>query len=108
LVSLCELPEIRPQVTALPGSICGHGRRFPGLCFCAWGDGPALTKENLNDLRLLCEEFGFTRLLTQVSDFQEWVSVVDDEAQRGDSDITEENFEIRWALSLLQEALSGL
>jgi len=72
------------------------------------GTDPALTKENMNDLRLLCEEFGFPSLLTQVSDFRERVSVVDDEAQRRDSDIPEENSQIRLALCPLQEALSGL
>jgi hypothetical protein len=72
------------------------------------GADPALTTENMNDLLLLCEEFGFASLLSQVTDFILTHSVVDSEGSNGAADITEENLQIKEALCPLQEALSGV
>jgi hypothetical protein len=65
----------------------------------------ALTKENMNDVRLLCEEFGLSALLTQVSVFVSAPSVAKDEARKSVRDIAEENFQIKGALFPLYEAL---
>jgi hypothetical protein len=62
----------------------------------------------MNDLQLLCEEFGFTSLLTQVSDFISTHSVAEEEARKSISGISEENLQIRVVVSRLREGLSGL
>jgi len=54
---------------------------------------PALTKENMNDVRLLCEKFGFMTLLTQVSDFISTHSVAESEAGKSFRGIAEEKFQ---------------
>jgi hypothetical protein len=41
---------------------------------------PVIATENMNDLFLLCHEFGFTSLLSQVTDFISGHSAVDYEA----------------------------
>jgi hypothetical protein len=72
------------------------------------GTPPVLTTENVNDLFLLCEEFGFASLFSQVSDFISAHSVVDSEAPKGATDIIEENLQIKEALCPLQEVLLGV
>lgn len=67
-----------------------------------------LTTRNMDDLRLLCEEFGFTNLVTCVMDFILAHPVVEDETRKGVSDIVAENFQIKGSLFPLQEARSGL
>jgi hypothetical protein len=62
----------------------------------------------MNDVRLVCEEFGFSALLTQVSDFVSARSVAEDEARKSVSDSIEENLQIKGALFPLREVLSGL
>jgi hypothetical protein len=68
----------------------------------------AITTTNMDDLHLLCDEFGFTGLLTQVSNFISAHSAAEDEARKGVTDIAEENLQIKGALFPLQEALAGL
>jgi hypothetical protein len=57
-----------------------------------------VTTENMKDLFLLSEEFGFTSLLSQVTDFISVHSVVDSEGPKSARDITEENLQIKEAL----------
>jgi hypothetical protein len=68
------------------------------------GAAPVLTTENIRELLSLCNEFGFTGFLCQVSE----QPVVDDGTRKGASDITEEKLQIRQALCSLQEVLSRL
>jgi hypothetical protein len=56
----------------------------------------------------LCNEFGFTGLLSQVTDFLSGQPVIDDGTRKDASDITEEKLQIRQALCSLQEVLSRL
>jgi chromosome segregation ATPase len=72
------------------------------------GAPPVITTENVNYLFLLCKEFGFASLLSEVTDFISAHSVVEEEARNVVSDIAEDNFQIKEALCPLQEALSGL
>jgi hypothetical protein len=62
------------------------------------GAPPVLTTENMDDLFLLCKEFGFASLLSQVSDFIVADSIVDSERPNGATDITEENLQIKESL----------
>jgi septal ring factor EnvC (AmiA/AmiB activator) len=64
--------------------------------------------KNMNDLLLICSEFGFVSLLAHVSDFISGHSGAEDEAQKVVSGIAEENFQVKEALFPLREALSGL
>jgi adenosine/AMP kinase len=59
------------------------------------GTDPVFTKENMNDVRFLCEKFGFTALLTQVSDFISTHSVAESESGKGVRGIDEEKFQIK-------------
>jgi hypothetical protein len=62
----------------------------------------------MHELLSLCNEFGFTGLLSQVTDFISEQPVVDDGTWKDTSDITDEKLQIRQALCPLQEALSRL
>jgi hypothetical protein len=64
------------------------------------------TTEKVNHLFLLCTEFGFVNLLSQVSDFIAAHSVVDSEGAKTATDIAEENLQIKEAACPLLEALS--
>jgi hypothetical protein len=72
------------------------------------GAAPVFTTKNMHELLSFCNEFGFTGLLSQVTDFLSGQPVVDDGARKDASDITEEKLQIRQALCPLQEALSRL
>jgi hypothetical protein len=72
------------------------------------GTPPVLMTENMNELFLLGQEFGFANLLSQVTSFISEHSVVDSEAPKGATDITEENLQVKGALCPLQKALSGV
>jgi hypothetical protein len=63
--------------------------RFPVSVEVSWifvtaleGAPPAVTTENMNDLFLLCEEFGFASLLSHVTNFISVYSVVDYEVRK--------------------------
>jgi hypothetical protein len=62
----------------------------------------------MQDLLSLCKEFGFSGLLSQVTDFISTYSVAEDRASKAISDIMEEKFQSRQALCPLQGALSRL
>jgi hypothetical protein len=53
------------------------------------GDPPKLMKDNMNDLFLLCEEFGFAALLSEVSDFRSKFTAADEEARKRTGDVEE-------------------
>jgi hypothetical protein len=72
------------------------------------GAPPAVTTKNMNGLFLLCNEFGFTRLLSEVSDYNSAHSVVDSQGPNGTRDITGEKLQIKEALCPVKEALSGV
>jgi hypothetical protein len=72
------------------------------------GAAPVLTTENMHEPLSLCSEFGFTGLLSQVTDFLSGQPVVDDGTRKNASEITEEKLQIRQALCSLQEVLSRL
>jgi hypothetical protein len=67
------------------------------------GTDPALAMENMNDLLLLSEEFGFASLLSQVTAFISANSVVDGEARRRVNDLEERNRQQKRKYSLLQK-----
>jgi hypothetical protein len=67
-----------------------------------------LTTTNMTDLRLLCEEFGFASLLTQVSDFISRDSIAEDGTRKGLSNITDENLQSHGCLLPVHQVLSGL
>jgi hypothetical protein len=62
------------------------------------GTAPVLTTENMSDLLSLCNEFGFTGLLSQGLGFISAHSVVEDGMRKAASDITKEKLQIRQAL----------
>jgi hypothetical protein len=72
------------------------------------GTDPALTTENMNDSRLLCEEFGFAALRDKVSTFQEHISVIDEEAHRHAGGVEEQNMQQDWSLGFLQREVAEL
>jgi hypothetical protein len=55
------------------------------------GAPPVVTTENMNDLFLLCEEFGFASLLSQVTDFISTHSVAHSKARQSISDLEAKN-----------------
>jgi hypothetical protein len=75
---------------------------------------PELTTGNIDKLFLLCEEFGFTALLSQVSDFRsqhavvEDEAVIDDEARKGVYRVEEQNQQQDRAFGLLQQEIADL
>jgi hypothetical protein len=72
------------------------------------GTPSVVTTENMNDLFFLCDEFGFTSLLSLVPDFISSHPVLDSEGPKRAADITEERLQIKEALYPMQEALSGV
>jgi chromosome segregation ATPase len=62
----------------------------------------------MHDLLSLCNEFDFSGLHSQVTDFISAHSVAEDGARKAASDITEDKLQIRQALRPLQGALSCL
>jgi hypothetical protein len=66
------------------------------------GTDPALTNENINDMLVLCEEFGFVALRSKVSVFEMRASVVDKEVRRRMSGVLDGNLD--QALSLFPGA----
>jgi hypothetical protein len=70
------------------------------------GTPPVLMTENMNDLFLLGQEFSFVSLLSQVTSFISEHSVVDSEAAKVATDITEENQQVKETPCSLQKALS--
>jgi hypothetical protein len=59
------------------------------------GAAPVLATENMHKLLSLCNEFGFTGFLSQVTDFLSRQPFVDDVARKDASDIPEEKLQIR-------------
>jgi hypothetical protein len=55
------------------------------------GARPAITTENISDLLLFCEEFGFVSLLSQVTDDIWAHAVADSEARNPISDLEAKN-----------------
>jgi hypothetical protein len=55
------------------------------------GTVPVVTTENMQDLFLLCNEFGFSGVLSQVTDFISAHSVADSEARKRISDLEANN-----------------
>jgi hypothetical protein len=72
------------------------------------GTKPELTTANMNDIFLLCEEFEFAALLSQVSDFRRQHAVIDDEARKSVSRVEEQNQRQRRALCLLQKEMADV
>jgi hypothetical protein len=69
------LPEVRePAVAAFLAHSVVSEEVFQVFVSALGGTAPALTTENMNDLRLFCEGFGFAALCSNVS-------VVDEEAR---------------------------
>jgi uncharacterized protein (DUF3084 family) len=62
----------------------------------------------VNDLRLLSEEFGFAALRSQVSKFQEGVSVVHEKARRCIAQVEEQNLQQDRTLDVLQREVVEL
>jgi hypothetical protein len=69
---------------------------------------PAITTKNMNDMLLLCEEFGFASLLSQVTAFISGHTVVDSEARKRVSGVEERNTEQERELYLLQKEILDL
>jgi chromosome segregation ATPase len=72
------------------------------------GAKPELTTENMTDQCLLCNEFGFARPFSDVTNYIWSHSVVNTHEPNGARDITEENSQIKETLSPVTEALSGM
>jgi lysozyme family protein len=72
------------------------------------GASPVITMENMNDLLSLCNEFGFTGLLSQVTDFIAAHSVVDYEARKWVSDLKEKSQQQDRKLCLPQREIVDL
>jgi hypothetical protein len=68
----------------------------------------AVTTENMNNLCLLCEEFGFASLLSQVTNFISSQFVVNDEARKRVSCFEERNTEQYRELCSLQDEVLDL
>jgi predicted nucleotide-binding protein (sugar kinase/HSP70/actin superfamily) len=68
----------------------------------------AITTKNMNDLLLLCEEFGFAALLSKVSAIQAVHSVVDDESRKRISGIEDQYLQHERTLCFLQEQIAEL
>jgi hypothetical protein len=81
---------------------------FRGFLAALDGSPPELTTANMNDLFLLCEEFGFASLLSQISDFRSQHAVVDDEARKRVSRVEEQNLQQDRVIGVLQRELSDL
>jgi hypothetical protein len=64
---------------------------------------PAITTENMNDLLLLSEEFGFASLLSQVTEYISAHTVVDYEARKRISDLEAKNRQQTRKYCLLQK-----
>jgi septal ring factor EnvC (AmiA/AmiB activator) len=69
---------------------------------------PVLTTENMNDFFILCKEFVFASLLSQVSDFIARHRVADEKARKRISDLEAKNREQDRKLSLLQKDVLDL
>jgi hypothetical protein len=72
------------------------------------GSDLAITTENMNDLVLLCEEFGFAALRSKILAFQELASVIDHEVRRRVGGVEEQNMEQDRNLELLQKEVPEL
>jgi hypothetical protein len=72
------------------------------------GAAPELTTANVNDLFLLCEEFGFAALLSQISEFRLRHAIVDDEARKCVCRFEEQNWRNDRALCVLRKEVSDL
>jgi hypothetical protein len=72
------------------------------------GMEPALMTKNVNDLRLLCEEFGFAALRSKVSAFEMWALVCDGEARTGLRDVTESALQVTRPICLMDQSIMNL
>jgi uncharacterized coiled-coil protein SlyX len=72
------------------------------------GRVPVITTENMQDLFLLCKEFGFVGLHSQVTDFISAHSVADSETRKRISDLEAKNRQQDRKLCLLQKEVVDL
>jgi hypothetical protein len=72
------------------------------------GTEPALTTKNVNDQRLLCEEFEFAALRSKVSTFEMRASAVDDKVRTGRRDVRESTLQVTRSVCLLEQGIVEL
>jgi hypothetical protein len=84
------------------------GESFQMFVGALEGTVPVITTENMQDLFLLCNEFGFSGLHSQVTDFISAHSVADSEARKRLSDLEAKNRQQDRKLCFLQKEVVDL